>query len=245
MNSQPIDQVLAQLGAKLEGWQVRALFLGAQASTNLGLGPQHLFDHIFGREGALGDSIEDANENLQALMSLWNGLVTDHHTGRVRLSRVELGNEPSVSKLEAFAKRRHEEITWFTRGIDAGGDDPMEFGTEGEELLRKLAEAAAFLVAYQDLLGRTPAPSPEDLAKTRKSFVDLTSVIEAMMDDLMTVSDDVRQRAVAEYQAMAGRRTDDGVQVQRPVKIGRNESCPCGSGRKWKRCCGAPPNSVQ
>ena len=22
-------------------------------------------------------------------------------------------------------------------------------------------------------------------------------------------------------------------------KVGRNESCPCGSGRKYKRCCGA------
>lgn len=23
-------------------------------------------------------------------------------------------------------------------------------------------------------------------------------------------------------------------------KIGRNERCPCGSGRKYKRCCGSP-----
>jgi uncharacterized protein len=23
-------------------------------------------------------------------------------------------------------------------------------------------------------------------------------------------------------------------------KIGRNDPCPCGSGRKYKRCCGAP-----
>lgn len=25
-------------------------------------------------------------------------------------------------------------------------------------------------------------------------------------------------------------------------KIGRNQPCTCGSGRKWKRCCGAPKN---
>jgi uncharacterized protein YecA (UPF0149 family) len=23
------------------------------------------------------------------------------------------------------------------------------------------------------------------------------------------------------------------------AKIGRNEQCPCGSGKKYKRCCGA------
>lgn len=25
-----------------------------------------------------------------------------------------------------------------------------------------------------------------------------------------------------------------------PEKVGRNEPCPCGSGRKFKKCCGAP-----
>ena len=28
--------------------------------------------------------------------------------------------------------------------------------------------------------------------------------------------------------------------VQRAPKIGRNDPCPCGSGKKYKRCCGVP-----
>jgi hypothetical protein len=28
--------------------------------------------------------------------------------------------------------------------------------------------------------------------------------------------------------------------AQRATKIGRNDPCPCGSGRKWKKCCGRP-----
>lgn len=27
--------------------------------------------------------------------------------------------------------------------------------------------------------------------------------------------------------------------LKSPVKVGRNEPCPCGSGRKYKKCCGA------
>jgi len=27
-------------------------------------------------------------------------------------------------------------------------------------------------------------------------------------------------------------------QVIKPKKIGRNEPCPCGSGKKYKKCCG-------
>jgi len=30
------------------------------------------------------------------------------------------------------------------------------------------------------------------------------------------------------------------VNVARTVKVGRNEPCPCGSGRKYKKCCGSP-----
>ncbi|MBC7324722.1 MAG: SEC-C domain-containing protein, partial [Moorella sp. (in: Bacteria)] len=27
--------------------------------------------------------------------------------------------------------------------------------------------------------------------------------------------------------------------VRREQKIGRNDPCPCGSGKKYKKCCGA------
>ena len=40
--------------------------------------------------------------------------------------------------------------------------------------------------------------------------------------------------------AAAGDLDDDGpVEPYRaPVKVGRNEPCPCGSGKKYKKCCG-------
>jgi uncharacterized protein YecA (UPF0149 family) len=34
-------------------------------------------------------------------------------------------------------------------------------------------------------------------------------------------------------------RDDDAASPRRQRKVGRNEPCPCGSGRKAKRCCGA------
>lgn len=30
----------------------------------------------------------------------------------------------------------------------------------------------------------------------------------------------------------------DGENALRPIKVGRNDPCPCGSGRKFKQCCG-------
>jgi uncharacterized protein len=30
----------------------------------------------------------------------------------------------------------------------------------------------------------------------------------------------------------------------RAKKVGRNDPCPCGSGKKWKKCCGAAPPPI-
>lgn len=34
-----------------------------------------------------------------------------------------------------------------------------------------------------------------------------------------------------------GSHTDESISSQQAIKIGRNDSCPCGSGKKYKKCC--------
>lgn len=223
-----IEDVLTRLHARLSLWEVRALFLGAQASTNLRVGPQHLLEDIFGPDRGMGESLEDANANLQSIMWLWNTLVQDHEAGQVRLSPLAFGDPPVVAELVAAVQRRSSEITWLTRGIDAGGDDPSEFGTDGEGALRGLAEAAAFLKAYEELLGRTDHPQKE-LAGARQSIEQLTGVVENLIEDLLAISDDVRREALAAFQECGEKATDDGLPAQRTVRVGRNDPCPCGS----------------
>jgi uncharacterized protein YecA (UPF0149 family) len=44
----------------------------------------------------------------------------------------------------------------------------------------------------------------------------------------------------ADYDDASGRVIATGDEPYRaPAKVGRNEPCPCGSGRKYKKCCGA------
>ncbi|MGC3997677.1 MAG: SEC-C metal-binding domain-containing protein [Anaeromyxobacter sp.] len=233
-----VQDVLSRLNARLAEPELRALFMGAQASTNLRMGPQHLFDEIVGPGRDFGESLEDANENLQTLMWLWNTLVQDHEQHRVCLTPRALASPTTVDCLCALLALRASEVSWFVRGIDAGGDDPMEFGAEGERLLNGIAKASAFLQRFQELISRTPAPPAHELQATLESIEDLTSTLEALIDDLMSVGDGVRKQALAEYGALRGQATDDGVAPARSPRTGRNDPCPCGSGKKWKRCCG-------
>ena len=48
-----------------------------------------------------------------------------------------------------------------------------------------------------------------------------------------------RKRRELEQARMAGAGEATVQQVVRGEKVGRNDPCPCGSGKKYKKCCGA------
>ena len=49
-----------------------------------------------------------------------------------------------------------------------------------------------------------------------------------------------RERELEELNMIGGDETSQATQVVRnEEKIGRNDPCPCGSGKKYKKCCGS------
>jgi uncharacterized protein YecA (UPF0149 family) len=44
---------------------------------------------------------------------------------------------------------------------------------------------------------------------------------------------------MAALQFAGGDSSSGSKTVLRGAKVGRNEPCPCGSGKKYKKCCGA------
>jgi len=51
-----------------------------------------------------------------------------------------------------------------------------------------------------------------------------------------------REAETAKRMAQPGKLVSDEVEMPNArFKAGRNEPCPCGSGKKFKKCCGAPP----
>lgn len=81
-----------------------------------------------------------------------------------------------------------------------------------------------------ELLGAEDAPPEwDDLIRTPEQRAALTAQIEHSVLQIHAYWLPLRQ-AVAERQTATAMST----------KVGRNESCPCGSGKKFKKCCGSP-----
>ncbi|MBI4891060.1 MAG: preprotein translocase subunit SecA, partial [Acidobacteria bacterium] len=74
-----------------------------------------------------------------------------------------------------------------------------------------------------------PAPSEIDRKAAQSSFVDLTRNIQRKKDREMEMLQFAGGEASSAPQA----------QVIKGDKVGRNDPCPCGSGKKYKKCCGA------
>lgn len=229
----------------MQAWQVRSLFLGALTSTNMRLGPQHLFPHILGPEHNF-ESMENVQAVMGGLMTLWNELASGVLTASgAQLSMFPLGSRPSRATLLDYATRREEELRCFVLGLDTGGDDPAEFRNDGKELFQRLGEARGFYHSYREALAKIPASeTDEERAKTGRVLGELTVTVETLLTDLLRLGQAVRAEAIAAYQELSARGgTDDNFQ-SRTNKVGRNEPCPCGSGRKFKRCCGGGGQAV-
>jgi uncharacterized protein len=80
--------------------------------------------------------------------------------------------------------------------------------------------AVIAVLAEADELSDVPPTLPQDRAE----------IVEALSAIPLTIRDFWRDRAAGLHAA----------EPLRSTKIGRNDPCPCGSGRKYKRCCGAP-----
>ena len=71
-------------------------------------------------------------------------------------------------------------------------------------------------------------PTPEQQRMAAQSMQDFTRNIQRKKD-----------REMAELQFVGGDGSSGPKSVVKGAKVGRNDPCPCGSGKKFKKCCGA------
>ncbi|MCU1294081.1 MAG: protein translocase subunit secA, partial [Bryobacterales bacterium] len=112
----------------------------------------------------------------------------------------------------------------FFMRIEMGAPPPVPYPEIEEEEYEEGSEPQTL---------EPPQPSPAEIAarqrEAERSVVDLTRNIQRKKD-----------RELAQLQFAGG--GQNGAQPQQPktaAKVGRNELCPCGSGKKYKKCHGA------
>lgn len=209
-------------------------FLFAIASSPETIAPSEWLS-LIGDEGGLKFADEDeAREILGLVMALYNEINT---------SVLERSNAlPPGCVLKDDVAANFEEaasISLWARGFAAGHGWLEEVWKEYlfDELDDELAAALmvlSFFGSRQLAEAYYAEAAPSEHRKGDTSFEEFATTVRTMFPDALASYADIGRTI---FEAVSGHDTG-GREPARSTKIGRNEPCPCGSGRKYKKCCG-------
>jgi preprotein translocase subunit SecA len=126
-----------------------------------------------------------------------------------------------------------ETVDYLRRGIGLRGygqrDPLVEYKKEAYHLYQELNELISRQVVYSiyktaDALAVAAAPELRVFAEAPEKNLNFTGAVKEM------------------HKEASGRNTIDlvheKIKSESGEKVGRNDPCPCGSGKKFKQCCG-------
>ncbi len=146
-------------------------------------------------------------------------------TGRESFANFE--RSVTLYSLDSHWREHLAALDHLRQGIHLRGyaqkDPKQEYRREAFELFARFLDVVKLDVTRTIMLVKIQ--TPEDLAQAS----------ESMQEDLSDLKDVQYQHANADD---SGEQTPSQMPVQAGPKVGRNDPCPCGSGKKYKQCHG-------
>lgn len=179
---------------------------------------------VFGAEPA-GETVDEFNIILAGVMHEYNAINEGVFAGRPTLPAGCIFLAEPLANLEPEAP-----ISQWSQGFVTGHE---WLGELWEQALPDdwEDEFGAILMTLSFYASRQIATALSD---------ETGSTLEKMAGSLREVFIPAMEEYV-EVGRILGNRRSPGSMPPPGVKVGRNEPCPCGSGRKFKRCCGSVP----
>ncbi|PSH02782.1 MAG: YecA family protein [Acidobacteria bacterium] len=186
-----------------------ALIAGAETVM-----PSEYYPEVFGGDFAdtcVFNSLEEVNEILGLLMRHWNTIAGALFNGEPRI--------PLLATDEDGVAHGNDWAIGFMRGMDMRHDSWAELVNDEEHGGWLLP----MLILYHEH-DEDPEMRPEPISPEQRE-----KIIVGMGAGLMKAYEYFRARRERNA-AVAG--------TELRQKTGRNDPCPCGSGKKYKKCCG-------
>jgi uncharacterized protein len=216
--------------------------------------PSQWLQPLLDRHGIIFQNMADAGGFTGALLELYNR-INDLRLQEVNLCPFKFNSSEELEANEASATGwgtglhdalTHQAGVWAPPGKKAVRHIPKELLGEMEgaiPFLWALAEPEAIEEIMPDpvpfqknFLGKVPGWQEDMLVETWDEELKEMFVLFCL-GQLHAITDTLQR-----YSKAYGKGTQTAIQtepVNRGTKVGRNDPCPCDSGKKFKKCCGA------
>jgi len=205
-------------------------FLYAVACSPELIMPSEWLDLIFEPEREPSSTVE-ASQVTMALLSLYNLILE-------QVAESKIGFPPGVTVAEDPTANLDEDapLSRWSKGWAAGHNWLSDLWEENipEFLDNELGSIMMILSFFSNR--KVARDFHREIAKGKESLEEMTGSMLLLLPKAMDAYADLGM-AIADALDEFG---DLPEPPARAAKVGRNEPCPCGSGVKFKKCCGAP-----
>jgi len=179
----------------------------------------------------LGDEVRA--EDVMGTLLRMNSEITERvKNGSYALPELCRPREPAVANLVPEAP-----LQQWSRGFDLGH---ARTSTLWDQLLpREHSEELGTCLLALSFWADTEAIRQLRQRSAAASELPLEDLAERLVEILPTAVDSYAAIGRSIANALSRRGEQSGPAPARSDKVGRNDPCPCGSGRKYKKCCGA------
>jgi uncharacterized protein len=190
--------------------------------------PSEWLPLIFDDGEAAYRDVAEAKEMTSAIMAVYNDIarqVRIDHTPRLpfELRRPAIANFEPGAPLQQWSRGFSYGHSWLEELWDAYIPESLD------------QEFGSTLMVLSFFSDRHIAEALHGETKSRQSLEEMAELLGGLIEDAML---GYAQMGRAIEQALA-LEEDERREPAHSDKIGRNEPCPCGSGKKYKKCCGA------
>jgi uncharacterized protein YecA (UPF0149 family) len=222
------EQLLREVNCPKSIHEVYFFLRGLITGTHVSM-PSTWFGWLFDGQEPVYDSMEQAQRFMGNIMGLWN-LISDAQHDDKPLPDIREEFPFTAEGIKDRVRMINQKSLAFIKGLDFADTDPREMTPDGREALKNLAESDALCSMYLEL----PEEQTPNLKTLRKSQ-ELLGKVEQIIEDCIQRIDLglVEARKAAVPRPAAPLRRERGTDP----KVPRNAPCPCGSGKKYKKCC--------
>lgn len=227
-----MSEHLRKAGSLLTLHGVYGLFHGCVAAPCLTM-PSEYLPMIQGKDREF-ETLDQARKFMGQLMGLWNLIAHwDSETEACIVPDVEYPE--TIAGLEARAADDVFFMACFVRGLKLGRTNESYLSKNVVDSLESLLEIQKLLEQYSDVSGMDGADEQVNIQKAFKLIDNLEKIIG---DHVARINVGLKAARMQKAQAKRPLYNYNITTRRDERKIGRNEPCPCRSGRKYKKCCG-------